>query len=644
MPGIEIVLGFLPFLGLLLTIYCFQKTAACPFDALMRGSLVWAFALVMCSNILSGLTLFSFPAVLAYWIIYLLFCAAASCRMKLRPTWPYTDKPLYVPAVIAALTFATAVLYPPNNWDSMTYHLPKVMHWWQNGSLEHYYTSNLRQTGLSPLAELVVFHSFVLSGTDYLANLVQWSAFIGIMCVVAATASLLGASKAGQVLAAFFFATLPMGIAQASSTQTDLVVGFWLSCVAARYIIWRSESSTRNAVYFGLAVGLAILTKGTAYIISLPFVIAFACFSIKKYQTLLPKAMLAGLIAISIFMPHIYRNYAAYNNPIAGAEGTILFPPSPESFVATTIANILANDPVRINKNIIYRTYEKLLTFLHIDPTDSTIFWGGIPVSSSRGIFARHEDLAQNPVHTILLIWLLSGIGIHHHAGAARYKRYVLASAGLFCLLLRWQPWITRLQVPLFALAAPLAGLALEKTCGEKLRKILCALLVLCCVPLLFLNVSRPLIPYAILLDAASPLIPVTLRDKIRGKTFLSVWTQSRDELYFCNKPDLRERYFAAVDILAKENADKIGLVIGGDSWEYPLWALLRTRMPTVPDIRHIVPPETADGWPDDSSPVFVPQYLFVLESKLAWEKQDDIHDALLRLFKRVSGVYERIF
>jgi hypothetical protein len=159
------------------------------------------------------------------------------------------------------------------------------------------------------------------------------------------------------------------------------------------------------------------------------------------------------------------------------------------------------------------------------------------------------------------------------------------------------------------------------------------------------MNVSRPLIPYTLILNVSRPFIPRPLQAKILARTFLGVWTQSsREELYFCNQPDIREQYFAAADILAKDNADSIGLVIGGDSWEYPLWALLRTRMKIMPAIRHIVPPETAKGPPDDSSPVFVPRFLFVLDQKLAWEKQEDIQGAPIRLFKLVKGDYERIF
>ena len=625
----------------------------------MRGSLIWAFALVMVSNILSTLTLLSFPFILTYWIVYLLFFALRLFQVKpLQIAWAKPDGYVCVLLCIALLTFIAAVLYPPTSWDSMVYHMPKVMQWWQNNSLEHYYTSILRQTGLSPFAELVIFHSFVLSGTDYLANLVQWGAFIGTMCVAAATASLLGADRTGQVLAALFLATLPMGIAQASSTQTDLVVGFWLSCAAARFIIWQNEPTANNAIYFGMAVGLAIQTKGTAYVISLPFVFAFAFLSIKQYRQLLSKAVLSGIIAMMIFMPHVYRNYTTYNSPITGSHGTILFPPTVKSFIVTILANLVSNDPLSQLKPKTDIMYEKFLTVLHINPKDTSIFPFG-PISE-RAVFSTHEGSAQNPVHTLLLLWCLSGIGIGCHTAANRHRWHVIGAVALFCLLFAWNPWITRIQTPLFALAAPLAGIVLEKS-GRRLRNTLCVFLMLYCTFVLFWNHTRPLFP-----DtgpgAWTLLNPPRMLNPYR-RVIPSVWERSRADLYFSDRPELRKRYLNAVDILVNEGATSIGLVIGGDSWEYPLWTLLRTRMPVMPQIRHIVPPETAEGLPVTPQ-AFAPQYLFVLEQQLAWEKQEEITDdplrvkelwrawekkpdeikAPLRLFKRIHGVYERIF
>jgi hypothetical protein len=75
-----------------------------------------------------------------------------------------------------ALLGLTAFVAAPNTWDSMTYHLSRVMHWEQNQSLAFYPTSIDRQLHLGPFAEMFILNFQVLAGTDHLANFVQFFA------------------------------------------------------------------------------------------------------------------------------------------------------------------------------------------------------------------------------------------------------------------------------------------------------------------------------------------------------------------------------------------------------------------------------------------------------------------------------------
>ena len=94
------------------------------------------------------------------------------CRCLEATTWAL--------GAILAVTGAIALLAPPNTWDSMTYHMPRVAHWSQAGSVAHYPTHILRQLWLGPWARSSrSLHLYLLTGGDRLANLVQWLAFAG---------------------------------------------------------------------------------------------------------------------------------------------------------------------------------------------------------------------------------------------------------------------------------------------------------------------------------------------------------------------------------------------------------------------------------------------------------------------------------
>src|SRR5439155_14043743 len=86
----------------------------------------------------------------------------------------------------------------------------------------------------------------------------------------------LGAGPRAQALSALFCATIPMGILQATSTQNDYVLAFWLVCLAFTLLAALAEPA--NPLYLigvGASLGLALLTKGTAYVLVGPPLLIF---------------------------------------------------------------------------------------------------------------------------------------------------------------------------------------------------------------------------------------------------------------------------------------------------------------------------------------------------------------------------------
>lgn len=117
--------------------------------------------------------------------------------------------------------FLLLIVSPPNNWDSMTYHMSRVAHWIQNHSVAHYPTYNLPQLFHPPFNSFTIMHLQILSGRDTFANLVQWWAMIGSIIGTSLIAKQLGAKERGQILAAVFCATLPLGILKEKKETID---------------------------------------------------------------------------------------------------------------------------------------------------------------------------------------------------------------------------------------------------------------------------------------------------------------------------------------------------------------------------------------------------------------------------------------
>ena len=111
--------------------------------------------------------------------------------------------PLVPAAAIVLTTAVIALVAPPNNWDSMTYHMSRVEHWRVHHSVAHYPTNVTWQLYLNPWAEFAILQFQILGfGSDRLANLVQWFAFVGSMVSVSLLVRILGGASFAQSLAA----------------------------------------------------------------------------------------------------------------------------------------------------------------------------------------------------------------------------------------------------------------------------------------------------------------------------------------------------------------------------------------------------------------------------------------------------------
>jgi hypothetical protein len=268
--------------------------------------------------------------------------------------------------------------------------------------------------------------------------------------------------------------------------------------------------------------------------------------------------MLILTSSLVINLGHYTRNYELYGNPLGpGQEGGSYRYANDTFTVSSAASNVIRNLALHIGTPFerINAVPEKGIYQLHevlgIDPNDGGTTWRGavfhVPLPST------HEDLAGNPIHLVLILASVAILLVRHRDKQESRYYFVCLLAGfvIFSLYLKWQPWHSRLQLPLFVLWSPLIGLMLSEIRRLRVANAASVVMILAAIPWVVYNSSRPLV----------------------GER--SILSSGRAKQYFANRPSLYEPYNRSAQFLSNSRCSDIGLKLGGDDWEYPFWVLL---------------------------------------------------------------------
>lgn len=582
-----------PLLAALLLFCCIFKKHRCGRSALIFAAIIWGVLVTLFTEALSLLSVLTVPTLTISWAAVALASLLSLIRIKRGAGAPASLTPpliavTAVVAIIVAVIALIALISPPNNVDSMVYHLSRVMHWIQNRSVAYYPTHILRQLYQRPWAEYAILHLQLLSGGDRFANLVQWFSMAGSVVGVSLIARRLGADLRAQVYAAAVAVTIPMGILQASGTQNDYVVSFWLVCFCYCLLLVFDELEGGARLFYsaaaGASLGLAILTKQTAYIYGLPFVIWFAARMFRSraaFSNYLKPALIISALTISLNVIDSARNYQLFGT-IFGSDDdrsvtldTVSYRYTNESFTIkafiSNVARNLALHTVTSNREL-FEISEQGLELLHNaigqDIHDPRTSFG--PLAFKPWLMGQisNENGAGNPLHLLLIVAAFC-FCLWPRVPRER-KIYVLAlTCGflLFCYVLKWQPWHSRLHLPLFVLWAPVVALMLVESNKQLIIVVTLAVLLSSSAIWVCYNKYRPLLGERSILEA------------------------SRDELYFNEFAiEARGNYILAAQYLRAQQFRNIGLSLYGDElnrWEYLYWVLLDDGG-ALPRIEHI--------------------------------------------------------
>ncbi len=518
----------------------------------LRASVaIGAFAVAL-TELLGAAHALTPPALFIAWILFAVVLVLTIKPAFSRPSLIDAILIALIAAILAILAFI-ALKSPPNSTDAMAYHLPRVLFWAQQRSVAFFPTPYLNQIMLQPFAEYLMLQTYILSGGDHFINLIQWFGCLTSIVAVAAIAEQFGADLRTQLLAALFCATLPNGILQASGAKNDYVLAAWLACTA--YFLLR-----RDPVFAGLALGLALGTKATAYIFAPGLILALVIPSWKYWRANLKSVAPIALCAVALNLPQYARNINLSGSPLGfdSAQGDGKYRWQNEKFGwRATVSNLLRHSTEQLGARSdrwnqgVFDAAVSLHKNLGLDPNDPSTTWVGAKYKPPRN--ANHETDAPNRWHLTILA-LCFVVMPWRNPRLAIYLCGLIAGFILFCAYLKWQPYMARMFLPLFVLACPAVIIIRPKL----LQLALVVLLLDTAKPYLFENWVRPL----------------------KGPN--SILRTTRDSQYFNDlhlwkiEAITREQVEAA----ATSGCSLIGIDINDLQLEYPFEALLRERKP----------------------------------------------------------------
>lgn len=563
-----------------------------PAGLICINTIIWTAYLYLVTEILSSFHLLSALPVSILWIIYTLLCVYYCLKHKQETTLLLNNAVsrfrncvgiiqedhalallIFIVLFISLRSTFLAIITAPNNYDSMTYHLSRIMFWIENRSVAYFDTNIKRQLISPPLAEYINLHVILLSGGDVYVNMLQNLSSYGCMTLLYSILRRINCSRKWSVTGVLLMITMNAYYAETISTQVDIVGTFFLFIILYLImdIIFRKERlTTENSLFqfilTGIGIGLLYLVKSNAEIsvaAILIFVLIYRIYKKDRIRDLLLLFICMGVCAFAPACPSFVRNYR-YCGDILASEyigsisvGTL----SPKYVLVNILKNCAIVSVSRSNAPFLSHILERICSILNVDINSPSIGAGFYTE------YVLHMDNASAPLILPLAI-PAAVIGIIKTAKNRNcmnlFSLVLFLQFAATAAVVRWQPWGVRLMLPSLAvMIIPVTYFISSISCpssskagsfGYFLNGGIVALILLLCV--------------SVNADSYNYLRDQTLFDIYSGK-----YDRSRFERYFTFS-SCEEYYKEFVSIIKTENdIQNIGLYTGEDSYQYPLLA-----------------------------------------------------------------------
>ncbi|MDD5217425.1 MAG: hypothetical protein PHN49_10405 [Candidatus Omnitrophica bacterium] len=486
------------------------------------------------------------------------------------------------------------ILYvPPNNWDSMAYHLSRVAYWMQNHSLHQFDTHYWYQVIFPLNAEILLLWTMIASRSDNLCGFIQLVCYLlsGTL-IVKCVRRYIQASIPAAVTVMLFWYSLPETVLQSTSTQNDLVVAYFSMCSLVYFLTGASsdghgKGGAIRMIVSAVALAFAFGTKLSIVLYAAPFLfLAVVLFFSKRISAKKAGIWVAALV-VSFLLIGSYnyiQNYIRIHHFISTPHVMGL---NRVQMVSATsvISNFFQHAFTLLTSQTGFQFYigqylSEIYNCLAGKMGDAFFWTLHIPTNVPGAICGRpfvcDDWLAKFRIGEDTSLFGLAGAVLLVSAGVtiwmgivslfmkrSGFKRRYTVFAFLFlgylgCLsgLLKWNVWSGRYLVTAVLVGMPLLAVLFEKKT----------------VP--FRIITGTLSIYCIL-----SLIPVTFMNVLKPLTALRL---DRIGLRCLPRPDMADVFRKFNVRVPLEPGCRVGIFLVGSHWDYPLFGekLQRTIVP----------------------------------------------------------------
>ena len=483
--------------------------------SLIKAFIAIAFFSYLICEILSIFNVFAFNYVLFSWVLINgLVIYLNKEKIKLNVFSIFSQKIripkkersifLFIFLIIILPLLLLTIFIPPNNWDSMAYHLPRIEHWIQNKNIYPYPTNIVRQVLTSPLSEYMIANFQILAGTDAFSNLVQFASFIFVLFLGTLFFSALKINCKGQLFLLLALMSFPMLLFQATTTQTDLLATFFfLSFILFGLLVIKSDDNyTTNFIFLALSLTLGILTKYHIAIFAAPIVFYLLFDFIKKNnnKNTIFAVLVSVLTVIIILIPLFARNIYFFGS-ITGKD---LFDENATIVNSTiSIQNMLSNNfkhifdfisiPINGYNNLLFSLNHTLHNLIGVSENTPGNNWAGEPFTVNNYL---NEDTAGSLIHSLLIILSLFLVfKSKQRTILLSLLAYCCIAFSLYALLFRYTSFDIRLLLPVLIFMIIISTYIIYTTITNKhiINGLMFLFLIISIFPVYF-NRAKPII------------------------------------------------------------------------------------------------------------------------------------------------------